>query len=98
MRVFAPLEQLEHFEKHANDRLRRIIAWLLASRFSLCLLVWPGSLLLPILRKARSATRSGRADTKRYAERSRYTVCYPEGWEEQSAHESSSSPACDGNA
>ena len=99
VRVFAPLEQLEHFEKHANDRLRRIIAWLLASRFSLCLLVWPGSLLLPrwyVRLEARLdpverilKIRLDSASVIRFVTRR-------DG--KSSPRRSSSSPACDGNA
>ncbi|HET9218551.1 MAG TPA: hypothetical protein VFR18_16325 [Terriglobia bacterium] len=84
--LFAPREDLERFEKDANDRLRRIIDWLQASRFSL--VSWLGRVLYscrgyyvrlearldPIERILKAMDSAGR-----------YAVCYPEGWEEQFA-------------
>lgn len=43
VRLFAPLEELEFFESQNEDRLRRFIAWLQASRFRL--IAWFGRLL-----------------------------------------------------
>ena len=86
VRLFAPLEQLEHFEKHANDRLRRIITWLQASRFSL--VSWFGRVLYSC--RGYYVRLEARLDPverilKAMDSAGRYTVCYPEGWEEQFA-------------
>jgi hypothetical protein len=86
VRLFAPIEDLERFEKDSNDRLRRLIAWLQASRFSA--VSWFGRILHSC--RGYYVRLEARLDPverilKAMDSAGRYMVGYPEGWEEQFA-------------
>ena len=86
VRLFAPVEDLEVFLNHPNDRLRRFIAWLQASRYSV--IAWFGRMLYSCREyyvKLEARLDPVERILKAMDSADAYIVAYPIGWDERLA-------------
>ena len=86
IRLFTPLDDLEFFESQSEDRLRRFIAWLQASRFSV--VSWFGRLLHSgrgYYMKLEARLDPVERILKAMDSTDRYVVLYSTAWEESGA-------------
>jgi hypothetical protein len=86
VRLFAPLADLEFFESQSDDRLRRFLLWLQASRFRM--IAWFGRMLHSArgyYMKLEARLDPVERILKAMDSTDRYTVCYSTAWDAQHA-------------